>query len=57
MHPITALMLTQSMEQERRLEIERRRRRLIEAEPMRPNDRRKLSGLFRIPRLATGSVA
>ena len=57
MHPITALMLSQSIEQERRLEIERRRRRLIEAEPMRPNDRRKLSGLFRIPRLAAGSVA
>lgn len=57
MHPITALMLSESIEQERRLEIERRRRRLIQAEPMRPNDRRKLKGLFRIPRLATGSMA
>ncbi len=57
MHPITALMLSQSIEQERRLELERRRRRLFEAEPMRPNDRRRLSWLTRIPRLAAGSVA
>ena len=58
MHPIAVLMLSQTVEEERRLTIERRRRqRLIQPEPMRTNDRRKLPWLARLPRWATGSVA
>ncbi len=57
MHPISALMLSEALEQERR------RRRVFNSEPMRPNDRRRLSWLARfprlprLPRLAIGSMA
>ena len=58
MHPIAVLMLAESVEEERRLAIEKRRRqRLIQSEPMRPNDRRRLEWLARLPRWATGSLA
>ncbi len=57
MHAITALMLSRAIEDEQRREAERRRRRLIQDEPMRPNDRRRLSWLGWIPRLAWGSMA
>lgn len=57
MHAITALMLSRAIEDEQRREAERRRRRLIQAEPMRPNDRRRRTWLSWIPRLAWGSMA
>ncbi|MGI8658514.1 MAG: hypothetical protein ACR2K4_07085 [Candidatus Limnocylindria bacterium] len=63
MHPISALMLSEALEQERRREVEQRRRRVFNSEPMRPNDRRRLSWLARLPRLprlprlAIGSMA
>lgn len=53
MHPITALMLSRSIEDDRRRELERRPNRLLKAEPMRsPRGPRTWS--MRILRLATG---
>lgn len=53
MNPITALMLSHAIEDDRRRELERRPSRLLKAEPMRePRERRSWS--MRILRLATG---
>ena len=49
MNPITALMLSQATEQDRRREIERRRHRFVEPEPLGRNDEDQESWLLRIP--------
>lgn len=51
MNPITALMLTRAIEDDRRREIARRPHRLIEAEPMRDEPRGPRSWSLRLPRL------
>ena len=53
MHPITALMLSRTVEDDRRRELERRPDRLLKAEPMRP-PRGPRTWSMRILRLATG---
>ena len=54
MHPITALMLSRSIEDDRRRELARRPSRLLTAEPMR-SPRGAQTWSMRILRLATGA--
>ena len=58
MNPVTALMLSRAIEQDRRREIERRPHRLLTAEPMdRPSTARR-GWTFRLPRFGlSGSKA
>lgn len=54
MHSITALMLSRSIEDDRRRELDRRPGRLLKAEPMRP-PREPRAWSMRILRLAIGA--